>query len=682
MNVTIPRPTSVAAGSLLAAFFLFWCPASGQDSTPNALPTPAATAAPVDATPAPTPTPAATATPVPTPSPAPASSPASTPPAPSPTASPTATPSPTVSPTPTATPLPTPAISPSPMPSPSPASSPSADPLASPSPNFEPDLNLPLDDLALPLPPQQSTGVSVQDFEKAAEEYKKEFVAELNKRFGKSDKPPLTIEDAIQTALQRNPEVLNAIEQIRVTSGQVIQVRAQALPQVNISSSYTQQDKAFVNGGSSGGGSFPIVANGQEVGTLTFPRSFTQDKMWDVQFQVTQLLFDGAVIAGIRGAKNVESSSYFSLRQTIDTVIAQVKLNFYQVILNRALIIAQEQSVRLLESQLQDQENRFEAGTVPRFNVLQAEVALANAKPGLIQAENNLRISQYQLVQLLGLDYPGGRYDIPFNVVGDLAYDPRNVEIDESITIALWRSPLLKAQRENILAQAENLNAAFSGYLPTLSANAGYLFQNDTSSPSLGTVVKGWFFGVTGSWNIFDGFETAGSVKQAKAEMMQSKISYDNSVREVILNVQEAISNLEEAEQTISSQQASVAQAAEALRLSQERLDAGAGTQLDVLNAQVQLLESQTTELQARYDYIAANATYEAVLSLDTQYDEIFEDPLNPWEMRRFIRITNPENAPPPLPRNMRRKDPLADVEKPATMNPYRNEPPSSRNRK
>jgi len=664
---------SVAASLVLAAFFTLW----GFNAASAQTPTPAATATPVPVAPVASPTPAATESTPPTATPTPA---ATATPMPTPVVTPTpaldASPSPTL--TPAVSPTPSPTASPvaSPMPDASPAFSPTpsaaADASPTPDPLLEPDLNLPLDDLALPLPPQQNQGVSVQDFEKAADEYKREFAQELEKRFGNSDKPPLTIDDAIQTALQRNPDILTAIEEIRLTSGQVISVRAQALPQVELTSSYTQQQQSLV-GGNSGGSSAEILGpNGNQIGTLKFPSTFVQDKLWDVQFQATQVLFDGAVIAGIRGAKNVEQASYFSLRQTIDTIIADVKLNFYQVILNRALIIAQEQSVKLLESQLQDQENRFEAGTVPRFNVLQAEVALANAKPGLIQAENDLRISQYQLVQLLGMNYPGGRYDIPFDVVGALDYDPRIVETDESITIALWRSPLLKAQRESILAQAENLNAAFSGYLPVLQANAGYIWQNNTSSPNLSDVVQGWFFGFTGSWAIFDGLETYGNVKQAKAELSQSKISYDNSVREVILNVQEAISNLEEAEQTIQSQQASVAQAAEALRLSQERLDAGAGTQLDVLNAQVQLLDSQTTELQARYDYIAANATYEAVLSINTQYDQIFDDPLNPWEMRRFIRITNPDNAPPALPRRMQRDDPLADVEKPASMNPYR----------
>ena len=74
-----------------------------------------------------------------------------------------------------------------------------------------------------------------------------------------------------------------------------------------------------------------------------------------------------------------------------------MRQQFYQVLLNRELIHVQEESVKLLQSQLQDQQNRFEAGTVPRFNVLQAQVALSNQYPLLIAAQNNYRISQLQL---------------------------------------------------------------------------------------------------------------------------------------------------------------------------------------------------------------------------------------------------------------------------------------------
>jgi hypothetical protein len=102
-----------------------------------------------------------------------------------------------------------------------------------------------------------------------------------------------------------------------------------------------------------------------------------------------------------------------------------------------------------------------------------------------------------------------------------------------------------------------------------------------------------------------------------------------------------------------------VEQAAEALRLSRERLDAGAGVQLDVINAQVQLLQAQTSVLSALFQYISATAEYDRALSLHTQYEELFDDPLNKWEKARYQSLNAENRARPQLPRSMRKDDPL-----------------------
>ena len=398
-----------------------------------------------------------------------------------------------------------------------------------------------------------------------------------------------------------------------------------------------------------------------------------QNQSWNIQFQATQLVFDGgATFYGIKGGSAAYDSAFFSLRSTIDNVVSQVINQFYQVVLNRALIVAQEQNVALLQQQVKDQQNRYDAGTVPRFNVLQAEVQLANALPPLIQAQNAYRISTYQLVRLLGMDYPRGHpSEVPFNVVATLGYSPQKIDTDESIRVAIARNPSLKAQRQTILANAANVNVQIAGWFPSINANAGYEFVNDIASQNISSHVGGWFFGATGTWNVWDGGLTYGNVTQAKAQLMQSKNNYDNGVRQVVLDVQQAISNLQQAQETIESQTASVVQATEALRLSRERLDAGAGTQLDVLNAQVQLLQAQTNVLQARFDYISAMASYDFALSLDTQYVETFEDPLvrplnpqalNKSERNRFQKVTNPERPQGKLPRAFKKEDPIEPI--------------------
>ena len=444
------------------------------------------------------------------------------------------------------------------------------------------------------------------------------------------DAKRLGIDDAVSTALQKNPEILAAIQQIRLTRGQMVQVRAALLPTLQVNPGYNVQSDTLANPGFD----FGLVNNNQS---------------WNVAIQINQNIWSGwKNQANFSAARLANDSAFYSLRQTIDKVVADTKKLFYDVIFNRALIRVREESVAVLQSQLQDQQSRFEAGTVPRFNVLQAEVALANAIPPVIQARNALRISQFALVKQLGLDYPSDPALVPIDVLGQLDYDPIKIDLAKSVFTALTRNPSLKVQRQNILIGNEQLKAALSGFQPTLNATAGYQAFNVPTSSSLDDAVNGLFFGVTGSWNIFDGLATVGATQAARASLQQSMINYDNGARGIELDVQRAVSNLIEAQEVIDSQRANVVQATEALRLSRERLDAGAGTQLDVLNAQVSLLQAQTTELEGRFRYITALAEYNRVLSLDTVYADTYDDPMLTTKERTRNDLLNSTDNPNP----------------------------------
>jgi len=444
------------------------------------------------------------------------------------------------------------------------------------------------------------------------------------------DATRLSVDAAIQTGVEKNPEILTAIQQIRLTRGQLVQVRAALLPTLQVNSGYNAESDTLANPYSD----FGLVNNNQA---------------WNVAIQINQSLWSGwKNQADFSASRLANDSAFYSLRQTIDKVVADTKTLFYDVIFNRALIRVREESVAVLQSQLQDQQSRFEAGTVPRFNVLQAEVALANAIPPVITARNALRISQFALVKQLGLDYPSDPSLVPIDVIGQLDYNPIKLDIGAAVFTALARNPSLKVQRQNILISKEQLKAALSGFQPTLNATAGYQAFNIPTASSLDEAVNGLFVGVTGSWNIFDGLATVGATQAARASLQQSMINYDNSARGVELDVQRSVSNLIEAQEVIDSQRANVVQATEALRLSRERLDAGAGTQLDVLNAQVSLLQAQTTELEGRFRYITALAEYNRVLSLDTVYADTYDDPMLTAKERRHNDLLNATDNPNP----------------------------------
>ena len=454
----------------------------------------------------------------------------------------------------------------------------------------------------------------------------------------------LTLDRAVQAALAQNPEILKQLQEIERTRGQIVEIRAQALPHLGATGSFNYRDQRLLESGGSGSSAFGGTAlSGTDSAGLGNATGFTQqnrsgpgDKSWTVSITAKQVLYAGGQVrAAIRIAKFTEDSSYFQLRDTVDRIISQTRAQFYDVLLTRALITVQEESVQLLSDQLKDQQNRLDAGTVPRFNVLRAEVEISNARPDLIRAGNSYLIAQLQIAKTLGLD-PGPNGKPTFNCVGEFQVIERPLGLLNALQLAREKRAFLKVQRQQILIAKEQIKVALAGYKPRLDASAGQEFRSPRLTDELDRVVNGWFYGVTGSWDIFDGLETAGKVKQARAQLESSKINYDDSVQKVELEVQQSYANLQAARETIRSQQKNVEQALEALRLSNERFSAGAGTQLEVLDARVALTKARTTEIQSRAAYNKELATFDRVTATDTVYSETFQDPL-----------TERKNAPP-----------------------------------
>src|SRR5215472_13112267 len=464
--------------------------------------------------------------------------------------------------------------------------------------------------------------------------------------------PTFTLDQAILTALQQNPTLLNAEQEIKRSRGVIIQVRAQALPQINANANFQWTDPnltgaRILGNTSTTTGTTPTTpfaaasliegVPSSQVGDVRTPLAAatpnpvrnveTSDISYAISVTGTQLIFNGTTFNQIRGTFFQRDSAYFAFRNVLDSLIATVKTQFYQIIVNRELVKVNEENVRLLEAQLKDQQNRFEAGTVPRFNVLQADVQLHNQIPQLITAENNLRISKLQLAKTLGLDFQRRRGDSPpLEVIGDMPYIPRPIELADAIEMGKQRRAFLKQARANVLNQLQQVRAAAGQYLPNISTTGGGEWVSDPVNSSWHDISKGWTALVQVSMPIWDSGAIAGQVIQQRALHSETKITYDDDVRQVELEIQTAYSNLQQNEELVKSQEKNVELADEALRLAKARLDAGAGVQLDVLNATTQLLTAQSTRLQALFGYNSSLAEFDRATGAQSSYTEMFAD--------------------------------------------------------
>lgn len=301
------------------------------------------------------------------------------------------------------------------------------------------------------------------------------------------------------------------------------------------------------------------------------------------------------------------------LRATVDQVLAQVRGAYYDVILARNRIAVQEQNVRLLEEQLANAQSRFDAQSVSRFDVLRAEVELANAQPPLIRSRNAHRIAVDELFRVIGFnrtDYVGV---IP-QVVGELDFTPVEAELESALSQALQNRPELLYLDVMRKAREAGVRIARSNYLPNLSVFGGYEWVKDGMSDRVADSNDGWRVGIQSSWAIFDGRATEGRVIQARSQVRQVELQLADQRVAVELEVRRAISSLQEALELTESAGKVVDQAEEALRLADARYNAGSATQLDVLQTRVALTQARTNQHEANYSYLMAESALRKAL--------------------------------------------------------------------
>ncbi len=397
----------------------------------------------------------------------------------------------------------------------------------------------------------------------------------------------LTLPYALSFALDNNHAIRQARERIKEQEGIVLEVRSQQIPNVAATGSYTGNDKDIST-------SVPAL-----------------NRNWGIAVQATQVVYaGGGVRAAVSGASLAREAAVLELQGVINEQLLLVRTRFYNVLLAQQSIAVQEENVKLLEEQLKNVKNRFEAGAISNFDVLRAEVALANGRPALITARNSYRLAIEELRQSLGFTNLNGNSPerIP-QFSGSLAVDRQQAyELRDALITARTNRPELQRLTKLERAGEEQVVVSRSGGLPQVSAFGRYDWVRGGPSISWDDRRDGWTAGVQAQWNIFDGRATAGRVAQAKSRLMQTKLAVEEATLAIDVEVRRANSSLTEAWELVDASGKVVEQAEEALRLANVRYSAGTATQLDVLSSQVALTDARLNQLQAFYTYNVALA--------------------------------------------------------------------------
>ena len=395
----------------------------------------------------------------------------------------------------------------------------------------------------------------------------------------------LDLKTAIGFALQNNFAIRQARERIKQQEGVVIEVSARSIPNVGADAAYQLNDTEISQG---------------------FPAS---DQAWQVNLTASQVLYaGGGVRSAIKSSKLARDAAILDLQAVINDALLQVRTAFYTVLLAREQIKVQESNLELLQQQLKTATDRFEAGTVSSFEKLRAEVSVANAKVPLITARNDYRLAIEALRQALGFttNTADSVRKVP-DFVGTLDFTPQTFDLQAAFESARVHRPDLERIAKLADSRSEAVTTARSTYYPNVAAFGGWTLRKGATK-NFDDSNNGWLVGVQSQWDIFDGRATAGRVAQAKSLLEQTKLSLTEAQLAVEVEVRRAHSQWQQATELAEASQRVVEQATEAVRLANARYNAGTGTQLDVLSAQVDLTTARTNQIQTFYAYNVAVA--------------------------------------------------------------------------
>jgi outer membrane protein TolC len=262
----------------------------------------------------------------------------------------------------------------------------------------------------------------------------------------------------------------------------------------------------------------------------------------------------------------------------------------------------------VFEKELKGEQENFNAGIVGKLNVQRAEVALANEQPELFNAQTDLKNSYLRLAELLGTDLAPGAQAPPFEISGQLQYRPNHADLNDCLARADANRGIIKSKAKDIEIEDRQYVLDRSATRPHVRAFSGYEIYSERD-PDVGPEFNyGGVVGINATWNIFDGFATKGRMQATRARREAAVQALAAARRSVASEVRSAFFDLQQANRVLESETKNLQTADEALDAARGNFAAGLGTQLDVLQAAVDVTRTRTTRLSAIYMHNVALA--------------------------------------------------------------------------
>jgi len=379
----------------------------------------------------------------------------------------------------------------------------------------------------------------------------------------------LTLEQSVNMALRQNPSIEVAQAQLNGAQADVSKARGGFGPSLKLSATGTYLDEQSLSSGSR--------------------------ESYDSRISLTLPIYSGGGLEGVLGQAKANRAYYSEgVDKTRQQLALDVTTAYYNILQTKNIVKLSEESLANTQSHVNNTQAFFQAGTVPKSDVLRAEVELAQVKQDLIKAQNSYYVAIAAFNNLLGLDH---REELV--LIDPLIYTKQDINLEESLNKALLQRPEIKQGESQVQAAEYSVKAAKSGHKPTLNLT-GSLGWTDSEFPPTD---QDWSVKLSAGFNLFDSNVTNATVKKAQSNTQQMQATLQKIKDDINLEVRQTYLNTTEAEERINTATKAQEKAEEDLHIAQVRYSAGVGTNIEVLDAQVALTEAKTNYTAALFDY-------------------------------------------------------------------------------
>lgn len=405
---------------------------------------------------------------------------------------------------------------------------------------------------------------------------------------------PLSMQESIEIALKQSAAIHSAGEGISAAESRKKEAFTGFLPTFNTYYSYMRFNEA------------PQVkfeaTNFTPVITGTI-----NNYNWAVQAR-QPVFAGGSILSTYQISQLGEDISRFDRLSTVQDVVMDVKVSYYNILKAERIREVAGQSLEQLGSHAKVARNFFEVGLIPKNDLLQSEVQLANGTQELVRAENGLEMAKSQFNTVLRRDV-----NMPVSVQNILTYDPFVQNIDDCLKTAMENRPEIKSFETRRVQSGKAVDLARSEFFPTVNVVGTYGRYGDQPNVSGSSYQdsENWSVLAVANWNFWEWGRTKHRVDAGKSRESQSADALTMVRDRITLEVKSSYLQLREAEKRIAVAGKAITQAEENFRINQERYKEQVATTTDVIDAQTLLTRAKSDYFNALSDFNIARSRLE-----------------------------------------------------------------------